>query len=279
MSFLESSIHKIQSASTQEEAFEHFNYALGQLGYTRNVYTLMNDHHSIGQKAYHGLASTFPEDWLSYYNRNKYQEIDGVWHRLLASNTPFFWKNCIEDLMRNPKLPEKKIKGMKKVMNLAEDAGVADGIGISFISPLGEISGFGLSRNKAEKDHSYEELGQIYLLAAVFNEKFLSYYNHHSPPQLSQRQLEILSWAAENKSDSDIADIMGISIPTVRHHWKIIFKKLGTNGRVLAVTKAMHARLISPQFIRPCTKKIIASLCLSILSFDFLGLSDSIVFL
>ncbi len=254
MKSLEDKIQDIQKASSQEEAFESFNRSMGDYGYTQNVYSLMNDHNSIGQKANHGLATTFPQDWLDFYNRNKYQQIDGVWHRLITNNTPFFWKECITELTQNAKLQEKTIKNMQKVMNLAEDAHVADGIGISFINPLGEISGFGLSRKTSEKKRSYQELSEIYLLASFFNEKFLSYYDKKTKPVLTPQQLEILCWAAENKSDQDISDIMNISIPTVRYHWKNIFNKLETNGRILAVTKAIYLKLITPQLVRLPTR-------------------------
>lgn len=52
---------------------------------------------------------------------------------------------------------------------------------------------------------------------------------------LAARETECLGWAAEGKTNGEIAAILGISENTVRYHFKNVFTKLGARTRVQAV--------------------------------------------
>lgn len=56
---------------------------------------------------------------------------------------------------------------------------------------------------------------------------------------LRPRELEILEWVREGKSNSEIAQILALSPHTVKNHILKIFKKLGVNTRGQAVTRAI----------------------------------------
>ena len=255
MSDLEATIKHIQSSLTAEEAFAHFNKAMADYGYNNNCYTLMNDHPSVNQKAYHGLATSYPEDWLNYYKEREYQKVDAVWNRLLQRPTPFFWRDVIEGQKKDSSVAEEKRKLSEQVMNEAEDAGVADGIGISFVSTLGEIAGIGLSRDRPETKNNYQDMAEVYLISTVFHDKYLSLFTRPEVPKFSNREREVLLWSAEGKTDWETAEILGISVPTVRFHWKNIFEKTQVNSKTFATTIAIRHRVITPQLIRPPYQK------------------------
>ncbi len=61
---------------------------------------------------------------------------------------------------------------------------------------------------------------------------------------LSPRELSILQYAAKGLSNLEIADILGISINSVKTHTKHIFKKLDVNDRTEAVTLAISRGII-----------------------------------
>lgn len=61
---------------------------------------------------------------------------------------------------------------------------------------------------------------------------------------LSTREIEILSELATPKSPAQIAQSLFISVKTVRNHTSSIYRKLGVNSRMKAVTKATALRLI-----------------------------------
>lgn len=59
----------------------------------------------------------------------------------------------------------------------------------------------------------------------------------HALRELSPKQAEILRWAAEGKSNADIATIMDISERIVKYHMSEILRKLGVATRAQAISK------------------------------------------
>ncbi len=64
-------------------------------------------------------------------------------------------------------------------------------------------------------------------------------------PNLSPRELEVIHWCSLGKSNGVIASILSISEKTVEYHLTSIYRKLGVNGRMLAVLKAIDLELIT----------------------------------
>ncbi len=64
-------------------------------------------------------------------------------------------------------------------------------------------------------------------------------------PDLSQRELDVIRWIGEGKSNTVIAEILGITKSTVDSYVKRIFGKLGVSDRTAAAVKAVSLGLIS----------------------------------
>ena len=58
------------------------------------------------------------------------------------------------------------------------------------------------------------------------------------PVRLTKREVQCLKWAAAGKTDADIAQIIGISGPTVRFHVQNVALKLRVAGRAQAIHRA-----------------------------------------
>ncbi len=65
-----------------------------------------------------------------------------------------------------------------------------------------------------------------------------------TPPTLTRRETEVLTWAARGKSSTDIAAFLGLSDRTVDFHIENVLKKLGVATRVQAALKAKTLGLI-----------------------------------
>lgn len=63
-------------------------------------------------------------------------------------------------------------------------------------------------------------------------------------PDLTPRQLEILSLIARGRSNKEIATVLGISERTVKFHVASLFKKLSTYSRTEALVVAIKLRVI-----------------------------------
>jgi len=61
-------------------------------------------------------------------------------------------------------------------------------------------------------------------------------------PELSARELEVLEWIGEGKTNSEIAIILGISLHTVKRHAERIFAKLGVESRHAAALCALKMK-------------------------------------
>lgn len=59
-----------------------------------------------------------------------------------------------------------------------------------------------------------------------------------APVRLTRREIQCLKWAAAGKTDADIAQIIGISGPTVRFHVQNAALKLRVAGRAQAIHRA-----------------------------------------
>lgn len=63
---------------------------------------------------------------------------------------------------------------------------------------------------------------------------------------VTQREIEILGWIREGKSNQEIGIILSISPLTVKNHVQKILRKLQSTNRAQAVSKAMTLRLLGP---------------------------------
>lgn len=69
----------------------------------------------------------------------------------------------------------------------------------------------------------------------------------HASDDLTTRELEVLNLLASGLGNAALADKLGVSINTVRHHVQSILNKLGVHTKLQAVTTAMREGLISAE--------------------------------
>ncbi|MFC2103625.1 response regulator [Bacteroidota bacterium] len=68
--------------------------------------------------------------------------------------------------------------------------------------------------------------------------------DNDSEYKLSEREIEVLYQLAEGNNYKEIAEVLFISVDTVRHHIRNIYKKLHVHSRSEAVAKAIRKKLI-----------------------------------
>ncbi len=57
---------------------------------------------------------------------------------------------------------------------------------------------------------------------------------------LTEREREVLTWAAAGKTNAEIAAVLGVGKDLVDADFENIFKVFGVKTRVMAVTTALH---------------------------------------
>lgn len=241
---LEEFIEKTNRANEPEEVFLLFQRALEQLGYDRICYSLITDHPSLGLEAGHGVMRNYSEDWMKHYSEKGYEKVDPVPKYCFATSKPFTWDWVISSQELN--------ESETRVMNEAHEAKLYDGIAVPMYGINGELAGVGLASSSGGTNVDKNMLCIIRALAFQFHLAYTEKEDSQRKSEniyLTNREKEILLWAAEGKSDQTISDILEISYPTVRFHMNNVFKKLGTNERTFAVVKAIREGLILPSYV------------------------------
>ncbi|MGO9174163.1 MAG: helix-turn-helix transcriptional regulator [Rhodomicrobium sp.] len=227
-----------------------FGNALKDLGYDRFCYSLITAHPSMGLDAGHGVVKNYPDDWMAHYRANRYEKKDPVPRHGLTTARPFTWDSVVQSRELKPE--------QKKVMNEAREAHLLDGIAIPICGHNGELAGVGVASSTGGIRPDINLLNKIRALALQFHLVYtelegkdcMEPHDTTGKIHLTAREKEILLWAAEGKSDSVIADIIGVSHATIRFHMKNIFNKLNANERTLATVKAIRHGLILPSYVR-----------------------------
>ena len=245
---LEQFIEKTNAASSAEEVFGLFEQAMREYGYDRICYSLITDHPSLGLNAGHGVLRNYSEDWMKHYFERQYEKIDPVPKFCFATNMPFTWDWVSASLELSPTA--------QRVMNEASEAKLHDGIAVPLYGVNGELAGIGMASSSGGTAVDKNMLCKIRALAFQFHLAFTEKEAEQSALKnvhLTDREKEVLLWAAEGKSDPVIAEILNISYPTVRYHMNNIFRKLDANERTFAVVKAIRHGLILPSYVSDLT--------------------------
>lgn len=238
---IEEFITQTNRAKTSEDVFEVLKKALAAYGYDRICYTMVTDFPKLGLNAGHGILRNYPEEWMAYYAEKNFFPIDPVPITCMTERSLFIWK----DMMKKKDWGS----GVIKMMNESEDATLLDGFCVPLHGPMGTVAGIGVASSTGHAEMSADHKSLLTLMATQFHLAFgerEATKAQNIIPALTSRECEILSWAAEGKSDQDIADIMSISYATVRFHMSNAFRKLDANERTYAVVKAIRHGLINP---------------------------------
>jgi len=246
-SAVESFIEEANEAASTQDVARLFGNALTSYGFDRFCYSLITNHPSLGLDAGHGVVQNYPDDWMAHYNANNYQKKDPLPRYGFNTMRPFTWDSL--EQTRELKLEE------KKVMNEAREARLLNGVAIPICGTGGELAGVGIASSVGKLGIDAKLLGKLHALVMQFHLVYTELEVKDRPPapasqvNLTAREKEILNWAAEGKSDSVIADILGVSHATIRFHMGNIFKKLDANERTLATVKAIRRGLILPSYV------------------------------
>jgi transcriptional regulator EpsA len=105
-------------------------------------------------------------------------------------------------------------------------------------------------RTQPEARHGYLiELLMPYLHLALQRMRMLEDQRHTLPVAptvlLSRREIQVLHWVKNGKTNAETGQILGISAPTVKNHLQKIMRKLNVTNRAQAVGKAATLRLLA----------------------------------
>jgi DNA-binding CsgD family transcriptional regulator len=240
-------MEKANKARSVDELLQVFLETVGQHGYDKMIFCLLSDHKQIGLAAGVGHLRNYPADWMKYYFEQGFDKLDPVISYCYQKLGTFTWEEMSErlDLTRKQKL----------CLNLGAEAGLYNGICTPLWGPH-RFAGVGLASSE-KKDACDSNTDMI---AAYCNHFYIAFQRLHAKPEnsvnpvpnifLTCREKEVLTLVAEGKSDEVIAVLLKLSTHGVDFHMRNVFKKLQTNSRPYAISKAIDLGLVHP-LLRP----------------------------
>ncbi len=215
-----------------------------KLGFDLVNVSIMRDHALPRQAHMFGFTNTYPEDWQHYYGERDCVRYDPVAQFARGDARPFFWKDL-------PLLLD--LSSLQTgFLNLSQEAGLYNGVGIPFFGSSSLHGGIALATSFPQAEH-LRDLGILSSIADTFYRKLRSLYVAAAGPDwvrqrtnviLTEREQEILGLSAGGHSDRTISKLLGISDNTVNTHFRRLFRKLGANSRVQAATTAVKLGFI-----------------------------------
>lgn len=206
----------------------------GAVRMSYHVTPLFGEPNSIATAVY---AEGFSQEWLECYDREEFRLSDPIPGRVMASGKMMTWL-------------EAQGAGPNSAANNAYFAamhqhGLIHGFGIALFGPGGRDAYAGFDFGKPVREVETDKVGTVRSVAQAGHQRICMLLEQATPmPALSEREIEVLTWAARGKSQSTIATILDISPDTVKTYSKRIYAKLDVTDRVGAVVKALRLGLV-----------------------------------
>jgi LuxR family quorum sensing-dependent transcriptional regulator len=228
-------IESLDRLSDANEALRVLEEAVGRFGFERLIVTGLLP---IEGERFDDLvlASGWPAEFLQLYCQHDYIRFDPIARLVQQSANPFAWEGT--SYFRS------EDAGVAAVMKHAADFGIARGFTIPIHGPAGYVAC--VSMSGIDVDLPAKLRPGVHLMAQyAFNRIWSLVAPLRKTPCLTQREREVLTWAAKGKSAWEIGEILDIAKRTVDEHVQQTFRKLGAVNRTQAVAIALRNHLIS----------------------------------
>lgn len=184
-------------------------------------------------------AVGFPKEWSELYVENNFFDVDPIPKRALDSTIPFWWS----EISKDPSLTSEELE----YLDALSAANIGDGLAVSVFGPHGRNGYAALGFGKKKMDLSIVDIAALQWACQLGHQRYCGLLRSKAPNgvTLSKREVEILEWVARGKSNSVIADIVGISTYTVDTYLRRIYGKLHVSDRVTAALRGMAIGLVT----------------------------------
>ena len=190
-----------------------------------------------------GWISTYDEDWMRRYRMSGYFTVDPVFKDAFRRMLPLDWDEV------NSATPK-----AREICSGAQSFGIIPrGISFPIVDPDGSRALFSINVD-LDDDREWRavraELAQLFhLVAHYFHLRIgevmqTGMANEDADMELSMREKQVLTLAAEGKTASQIADDLHLSVSAVRLYTSNALHKLGAANKTQAVAIALKKGLL-----------------------------------
>lgn len=189
------------------------------------------------------IISDFSDDLIANYLNKKTQNIDPVIINALNRISPFTWD---ENLKINSEWT------IKKVFDPVTPYNIISGHAFVVHDQNNNLAVLSLYIDKYSMDYIHDHISrhkdELQGLLIQIHEMLLSIYQEEKVVNniLSARESEILYWCTTGKTYTEVADILQITVSTVKFHMAKIVKKMGVKNAKHAISLGTELNMISP---------------------------------
>lgn len=180
----------------------------------------------------------FPDDWERAY-RGGLDLIDPMPMAAVSHAMPVRWSALAREVRGGG--------GVDEFWHAMRSLGLDDGLAIACFGPQARQGFAGVGLPLSEQSFSPGNLRKAHAATQLTFQRIceLGLPEPTEMPALSQRELEVIRWISEGKSNAVIASILDISKSSVDIYVKRIFGKLDVHDRTTASVRALALGLIS----------------------------------
>jgi LuxR family quorum-sensing system transcriptional regulator CciR len=214
-----------------DQLCDKFSAAVGAVGDFHHAVGCFRPHMPRDQRI---ISVRYPQAWQRHYHSNRYIEIDPTIDSIVDRNASYTWEQ-LQDLDSR----------RQRLFDDLQDFGVVEGVtvpihladGATFVASFAARSAGAAKRLRPF----------LTLVSGLFLERHATLSGTPEPAvRLTPRERDCLAWTARGKTAWEVGVLLRISENTVNFHIKNACAKLGSNGRMLGVTRAIMLGLISP---------------------------------
>jgi LuxR family quorum-sensing transcriptional regulator LasR len=211
-------------------------------GFDQVLYGMVASRHAKLENAF--VRSNYSPEWRGRYDADRLAYVDPTVSHCLASSLPIVWQ---PNTFCAP--------AQRELYEEACGYGIRSGVTFPIHGPNGEFGVLSFASDTAPGaatsralEHHLPDLALIRDYAFQSASSFCGAMPPaETPPRLTRRELEVLSWAMAGKSSWEISKIISCSEATINFHMANVRQKFNVNTRQQAVVKAIALGLIIPE--------------------------------
>lgn len=233
-----------------------FGRAFRQVGSARSLPEVGEALKTAGESI--GLTRFFVAELVLGYTRPELvvfiDTMGKEWRQIYADYGPEF--DPLLDIMRDERRPLlwsevdqfPLTTSQREYLSSYRKIGFVDGVSVPIWGPNGYWAWAGAASDRplAICEQTRDDMHLLALL--VLARCRLLRYGVHAPAHagegVSKREVDVLYWVLEGKTDEEIATIVGLSKATVKFHIRRATEKLGSSNRITAALKALKSGLL-----------------------------------
>ncbi|MCL7929912.1 helix-turn-helix transcriptional regulator [Halomonas llamarensis] len=194
------------------------------------------------------VVSNYPNEWVNQYSRDNLYRHDPVINFGMQRVAPYAWSEALNGTNNS-------------VFNLSREFNIESGFSFPLHDPKSRFAALSICNRDQDPEFANNVSRSMNTLMMLFlksHEALAKLIPSPNPVQeeisctndskvifkLTEREIDVLSWASQGKTYSEVSIILGITVRTVKFHIENIINKLDVSNAKHAIYKAKHYGII-----------------------------------